>query len=320
MDVAGAVRLLGPPETIAHGLRDRVRDEHAPALRRGDRAFEDDRQAGLAGGQAPGHRARVSNPGRASTWSGRRTSATFLYAHDVEALWGVGPATAKRLHDLGVRTVGELAALPARHAGAPAGQGEWDPSGRAGPGGGPRSGATRTGPAKSIGHEETFSQDLVDPLELERHALRMAESVATMLRGEGSSCRTVTVKVKFRDFSMQTRSHTLERPITTGERHRPGGGRAAGRHRPRRGHPPARGQRVRAAARAGRTSSPSTWATGWTRRARAPWPASSRGGGDGGGGRHADPLRQELGGLGRPRHDDGVVVPARRDAPWGPDE
>ena len=71
-------------------------------------------------------------------------------------------------------------------------------------------------PNKSIGHEETFSQDLVDPQELERHALRMAESVATMLRGASSSARTITVKVKFTDLSLQTRSHTLGRPIATG--------------------------------------------------------------------------------------------------------
>ena len=71
-------------------------------------------------------------------------------------------------------------------------------------------------PAKSIGHEETFSQDLVDPVELERHVLRMAESVATMLRAPRAAARTVTVKVKFKDLSLQTRSHTFGRAITTG--------------------------------------------------------------------------------------------------------
>ena len=44
----------------------------------------------------------------------------------------------------------------------------------------------------------------------------MAESVATMLRGSASAARTVTVKVKFTDLSLQTRSHTLGRAITTG--------------------------------------------------------------------------------------------------------
>ena len=106
----------------------------------------------------------------------------FLHAHDVEALWGVGPATAKRLHDLGVRTVGDLAALPddalvrrlgkasGAHLAALARGDDPDP-------------VNPNRPNKSFGHEETFSQDLVDPLELERHVLRMAESVATMLRG-----------------------------------------------------------------------------------------------------------------------------------------
>ncbi len=45
--------------------------------------------------------------------------------------------------------------------------------------------------------------------------LRMAESVATMLRGAATATRTVTVKVKFKDLSLVTRSHTLSRPIST---------------------------------------------------------------------------------------------------------
>ena len=44
----------------------------------------------------------------------------------------------------------------------------------------------------------------------------MAESVATMLRGASTAARTVTVKVKFRDLSLVTRSHTLVRPIASG--------------------------------------------------------------------------------------------------------
>ena len=86
----------------------------------------------------------------------------FLHGHQVEALWGVGPATATRLHELGVRTVGDLAAIPpetlVRRLGKASGlhlaalaRGE-DPSP-----------VTPDRPAKSIGHEETFSQDLVDP-------------------------------------------------------------------------------------------------------------------------------------------------------------
>ncbi len=150
-----------------------------------------------------------------STSSSRRRSSRFLHAHDVEALWGVGPATAERLHELGVRTVGDLAALPVdtvvRRLGKASGahlaalaRGE-DPDP-----------VNPNRPNKSIGHEETFSQDLVDPYELERHVLRMAESVATMLRGASTSARTITVKVKFKDLSLETRSHTLGRPIVTG--------------------------------------------------------------------------------------------------------
>jgi DNA polymerase-4 len=44
----------------------------------------------------------------------------------------------------------------------------------------------------------------------------MAESVATMLRGSSSAARTVTVKVKFKDLSLVTRSHTSGRAMTTG--------------------------------------------------------------------------------------------------------
>jgi DNA polymerase-4 len=154
-------------------------------------------------------------PGPGVVCIGPDIEMAFLHGHRVEALWGVGPATANRLHELGVATVADLAAVPldtlVRRLGKASGlhlaslaRGE-DPSP-----------VTPNRPTKSIGHEETFSEDLTDPAVLERHVLRMAESVATMLRGASTAARTVTVKVKFTDLSLQTRSHTLDRAISTG--------------------------------------------------------------------------------------------------------
>jgi DNA polymerase IV len=214
VDVAGAVRLLGPPAHIAHGLRRRVRDdlhlECAVGIGRSKMI------AKLASRAAKPRASRAGlEPGPGVFVVEPADELEFLHGHAVEALWGVGPATATRLHDLGVRTVGDLAALPldtvVRRLGKASGlhlaalsRGE-DPDP-----------VNPNRPNKSIGHEETFSQDLVDPHELERHALRMAESVATMLRGAASSARTITVKIKFKDLSLVSRSHTMERPITTG--------------------------------------------------------------------------------------------------------
>jgi DNA polymerase-4 len=214
MDVAGALRLLGPPAEIAHGLRRRVRGELGLAC-----AVGIGRSKMLAKLASRAAKPRASRqglvPGPGVYLVEPDDELEFLHGHAVEALWGVGPATAKRLHDLGVRSVGDLAALPldtmTRRLGKASGahlaalaRGE-DPDP-----------VNPNRPNKSIGHEETFSQDLVDPHELERHVLRMAESVATMLRGAATSARTITVKVKYKDLSLQTRSHTLGRPIATG--------------------------------------------------------------------------------------------------------
>jgi DNA polymerase IV len=214
VDVAGAVRLLGPPVQIAHGLRRRVRDqlhlECAVGIGRSKMI------AKLASRAAKPRASRAGlEPGPGVFLVEPADELEFLHGHAVEALWGVGPATAQRLHDLGVRTVGDLAELPldtvVRRLGKASGahlaalaRGE-DPDP-----------VNPNRPNKSIGHEETFSQDLVDAQELERHVLRMADSVATMLRGAASAARTITVKIKFKDLSLVSRSHTMERPIATG--------------------------------------------------------------------------------------------------------
>ena len=161
VDVAGAVRLLGAPAHIARGLRQRVHDdlhlECAVGIGRSKMI------AKLASRAAKPRASRAGLvPGPGVYLVEPEDELEFLHGHDVEALWGVGPATAKRLHDLGVRTVGDLAALPldtvVRRLGKASGahlaalaRGE-DPDP-----------VNPNRPNKSIGHEETFSQDLVDP-------------------------------------------------------------------------------------------------------------------------------------------------------------
>jgi len=237
----------------------------------------------------------------------------------VRALWGVGPATTKRLHDLGVRTVGDLAALPpdtlVRRLGRASGthlaalaRGE-DPDP-----------VTPNRAAKSLGHEETFSEDLVDPEVLERHVLRMAESVATMLRGTSASTRTITVKVKFKDFSLQTRSHTLGRAISTGGAI----GQVAAALLS--GIEPGEGIRLLGVSASGLTAGGADQlvfdlgdglrAENQSATAREQsWQEVTAA---------VDAIRNRFGrssvGSAAMVTDDGVQVPARRDAPWGPDE
>jgi DNA polymerase IV len=318
MDVACAVRLLGPPERIARDLRDRVADDLrlkcAVGVGRSKMlaklASRAAKPRASRAGLEPGPGVYVVEPG---------CELEFLHAHDVEALWGVGPATSDRLHELGVRTVGDLAALPVdalvrrlgkasgAHLAALARGDDPDP-------------VNPNRPNKSLGHEETFSQDLVDALELERHVLRMADSVATMLRGASTACRTVTVKVKFKDLSLITRSHTLSRPISTG------GAIGQVASALLAGVDPGEGIRLLGVSASGLTKAGAdqlsfdlgdgmTEANQSATAVEQSWQDVTVA---------VDAIRNRFGktSVGSAGHvtEDGVQVPARRDAPWGPDE
>jgi DNA polymerase-4 len=136
----------------------------------------------------------------------------FLRPLPVRALWGVGPVTGRRLDALGIATVGDMADLPAgaleRYLGTALG-GHLAALSR---GEDPRP-VVPEQEAKSIGHEETFASDLWDRGDLHRHLLRMVDASATHLRRSGSAARTVSVKVRFSDFTMTTRSHSMTSPI-----------------------------------------------------------------------------------------------------------
>ena len=68
---------------------------------------------------------------------------------------------------------------------------------------------------KSVGHEETFAVDVHDPGQLRLEVARMADAVSSRLRASGLAGRTVTVKLRYGDFSTITRSHSLHRPVAS---------------------------------------------------------------------------------------------------------
>jgi DNA polymerase IV len=123
-------------------------------------------------------------------------------------LWGVGPATLERLRRLGIRSVGDLAAMPRSTIVGAVGDAHGSHLHRLANGIDDR-GVVPDQTPKSIGHEETFAVDHHEHASLEREAVRMADSVGSRLRKHGLAGRTVTVKVRFHDFRTITRSTTL---------------------------------------------------------------------------------------------------------------
>jgi len=138
----------------------------------------------------------------------------FLHPLGVRALWGVGEATHARLEELGVSTVGELAALPRatleRRLGAAGGGLLWElAQARDDRAVEPAEGA------KSVSVEHTYEHDLRAESEVAAEVLRHAHRLAARLRDAGLAARTVTLKVRYADLTVVTRSETSDGPIDT---------------------------------------------------------------------------------------------------------
>jgi DNA polymerase-4 len=200
LDVTGARRLFGDAVAIARTLRRRVREETGLPITVGVAANKFLAKLASTRGKPDG--LLVLPPSEAVAW---------LHGLPVEALWGVGTATLDKLHRYGLRTVGELAgARPAtleRVLGHKLGEGllelAW--------GRDPRP-VVPDEQAKSVGAEETFATDITDPAALAREVLRCCARVGRRLRVAGLTGRTVTLKIRFADFTTITRSRTLAGP------------------------------------------------------------------------------------------------------------
>lgn len=136
----------------------------------------------------------------------------FLHPLPVNAIWGVGPKTAETLERLGLRTVADIANLPrttliralGQASGASLYELAWGHDYRD---------VTPNEPDKSISAAETFAQDLDDPEEILQEFLRLTEKAAARLRENNYYAKTISIKVRFADFSTISRSKTLPLPI-----------------------------------------------------------------------------------------------------------
>lgn len=203
LDVSGAVRRLGRPREIATMIRTRVEAEQSITC-----------SVGVASNKFVAKVASTNAKPNGMLVVPTDRVVEFLHPMPVGALWGVGPKTEEQLHRLGLRTVGDLAHTPVstleRALGVAAGQHlselAWGRDERD---------VEADEPERSIGNEQTFSRDLDDPEEIKRELLALSEQVARRLRVHGVIARTLTLKVRFADFTTITRSKTLSDPTDT---------------------------------------------------------------------------------------------------------
>ena len=135
----------------------------------------------------------------------------FLHSLPVRRLWGVGEAMARRLHRLGIRTVGELAQVPAEHLLPVVGKASAEHLSNLAAGIDQRSIVTDP-VGVSLSVENTFEHDLYDRSQVEVKLREQAERLAGRLQDSEAWGSTITLKMRFSDFSTITRSHTRHTP------------------------------------------------------------------------------------------------------------
>jgi len=197
LDVAGALRRLGGAAHIAELIRSRVYDEQGITCSVGVASTKF--VAKLASTRAKPDGLLVVPADRV---------VEFLHPLPVGALWGVGERTEEQLTRLGLRTVGDIARTPLSTLERALGQAAGKHLAALAWGQDPRSVVPHE-PEKSIGAEETFGTDVDDPAVIRRELLRLSERVSARLRQQGYRGRTVSIKVRFADFTTITRSKTL---------------------------------------------------------------------------------------------------------------
>ncbi len=204
LDVTGCEALCGTPEQAAATIRARIHSELGIAASVGISTSK--LVAKVASDRAKPDGVCVVPEGG---------EAAFLAPLPLRALPMLGPKLEAKLAQMGLSTLGQLQTLPAatlegalgRYGGVIAQRSHGiDPT----PVGGERG-------AKSISREGTFASDVADPEHLRSLLRAFSESVGSQLRAQGRRARTVTLKLRYEDFTTVSRSTTPPRPLNSNE-------------------------------------------------------------------------------------------------------
>jgi len=204
LDITGSIALFGPPDEIARSIKKDIRKRTGLTA-----------SVGLASNKFLAKIASdIRKPDGFMVVEGKDVEE-FLRELPISRLWGVGPKTEQRLHELGFRTIGQLAAagreslvrdlgslgehlyqLSRGHDDRPV-ISNWEP--------------------KSTSSETTFEEDTDNRELLLQTILELADHVAARLRKDGYRARKVTLKLRYSSFSTHTKQQSLDRQIQTGE-------------------------------------------------------------------------------------------------------
>ncbi len=215
LDVTGALRLFGDGVAIGHELRSRVKQ--STQLPSSVGVAPNKFLAKLASVVAKPRATRDGiNPGHGVFEVKLNHELEFLHPLPVESLWGVGPVTLEKLSALSIKTVGDLAKYDRKILTSVLGESLGQHLCELSQGIDDRS-VEPDRDAKSIGHEETFSSDIKNSEIAHDHLVRLADAVAARCRSAGVGARTISLKVKFADFRLITRSVSVDLPVSSAQ-------------------------------------------------------------------------------------------------------
>jgi DNA polymerase-4 len=197
LDISGAQKLMGTPSQIGEVIRARVSDEQGITC-----------SVGVASTMFVAKLAtNFAKPDGLHVVPADKV-IEFLHPLPIGALWGVGEKTAEQLSRLGLVNVSDIANTPVKTLARVIGQAAAEHLYELAWGRDPRT-VTPNQAEKSIGAERTFESDMDDPEEILAQILDLSNKVAKRLRASNYFSRTITIKVRFADFTSITRSKSL---------------------------------------------------------------------------------------------------------------